>query len=327
MTNGTTQNGTLEPLYQLDVLGPGYEQATLDFPDDYEGQVTATLIRKKAAQTTPKAVLYIHGFIDYFFQTEMAERFNQHGFDFYALDLRKYGRSHLPHQKYYNVREMSEYDAEISQALDIIGAEGHDKVLLCGHSTGGLTTTLYAAHHPDHLLIKALWVNSPFYDFNMNPIKKKLGLPNLSRVGKICPDLKFPSELNKWYVTSLHHSLKGEWDFNLEWKQVTYPMVRLSFVRAIFEAQKEIHQGVSLNVPALVMHSHQTKNPKKWHKYAQTSDVILDVKHIKKYAKKIKGDVTISEIKDGLHDLVLSEKSVRETVYQQLFEWLKQKGL
>lgn len=327
MTNGTTQNGTLEPLYQLDVLGPGYEQATLDFPDDYEGQVTATLIRKKAAQTTPKAVLYIHGFIDYFFQTEMAERFNQHGFDFYALDLRKYGRSHLPHQKYYNVREMSEYDAEISQALDIIGAEGHDAVLLCGHSTGGLTTTLYAAHHPDHPLIKALWVNSPFYDFNMNPIKKKLGLPNLSRVGKICPDLKFPSELNKWYVTSLHHSLKGEWDFNLEWKQITYPMVRLSFVRAIFEAQKEIHQGVSLNVPTLVMHSHQTKNPKKWHKYAQTSDVILDVKHIKKYAKKIKGDVTICEIKDGLHDLVLSEKSVRETVYQQLFEWLKQKGL
>jgi alpha-beta hydrolase superfamily lysophospholipase len=29
----------------------------------------------------------------------MAEKFNQHGYDFYALDLRKYGRSHLSHQK------------------------------------------------------------------------------------------------------------------------------------------------------------------------------------------------------------------------------------
>ena len=318
---------TIEPLYQLDVLGSGYEQATLDFPDDYEGQVTATLVRKKAEHATRKAVLYIHGFIDYFFQTEMAEQFNQHGFDFYALDLRKYGRSHLPHQKYYNVREMAEYDAEISQALEIIGAEGHDAVLLCGHSTGGLTTTLYAAHHPDHPLIKALWVNSPFYDFNMNLIKKKLGLPNLSRVGKICPDLEFPSELNKWYVTSLHKSLKGEWDFNLEWKKTTYPLVRLSFIRAIFEAQKEIHQGVTLTVPALVMHSDQTKNPKKWHKHAQSSDVILDVKHIDKYARKMKGDVTISEIKGGLHDLVLSEKSVRDQVYQQLFQWLASKGL
>ena len=78
----------LQPLYQPDILGTGYEQATLNFPDDYEGKVVATLIRKKAAQPTKKAVLYIHGFIDYFFQTEMAERFNQHGFDFYALDLR-----------------------------------------------------------------------------------------------------------------------------------------------------------------------------------------------------------------------------------------------
>lgn len=316
-----------EPLYQPDVLGSGYEQATLNFPDDYEGQVTATLVRKKAEHATSKAVLYIHGFIDYFFQTEMAEQFNQHGFDFYALDLRKYGRSHLPHQKYYNVRDIAEYNAEITEALDIIAAERHDAVLLCGHSTGGLTTTLYAAHHPDHPLIKALWLNSPFYDFNMHPIKKKLGVPNLSRVGKICPDLKFPSELNKWYGASLHKSMHGEWDFNLEWKQASYPMVRLSFVRAIFEAQKEIHQGIKLNIPALVMHSHQTKNPKKWHKDAQTSDVILNVKHIEKYAKKIKGDVTISKIHNGLHDLVLSEKSVRENVYQQLFEWLKQKGL
>ena len=59
-----------EPLYQLDVLGSGYEQTTLNFPDDYEGKVTATLVRKKSATTTQKAVLYIHGFIDYFFHKQ-----------------------------------------------------------------------------------------------------------------------------------------------------------------------------------------------------------------------------------------------------------------
>jgi alpha-beta hydrolase superfamily lysophospholipase len=200
----------LAPHYQADILGQGYEQATLNFPDDYEGQVTATLVRKKASQPTSKAVLYIHGFIDYFFQTEMAEQFNQHGFDFYALDLRKYGRSILPHQKYYNVRDLAEYDAEIDQALKIIAAEGHDALLLCGHSTGGLTTTLYAAHHANHPLIKALWVNSPFYDFNMNPIKRALGVPQISKLAKKFPNLKFPSELNKWYTASLHQDLKGE---------------------------------------------------------------------------------------------------------------------
>ena len=315
------------PQYQADILGEGYEQATLNFPDDYEGKVTATLIRKKASQSTNKAVLYIHGFIDYFFQTEMAEQFNQHGFDFYALDLRKYGRSILPHQKYYNIREIAEYDAEITQALEIIGAEHHENVLLCGHSTGGLTTTLYVAHHPNHPLIKALWVNSPFYDFNMNPIKRAVGVPSLSRLAQKFPNLQFPSELNKWYATSLHKDLKGEWDFNLDWKKSSYPKVRISFIRAIYEAQKEIHQDVRVDVPVLVMHSHQTKNPRKWGKDAQSSDVILDVKDIQKYAKKIQGDVTIREIPNGLHDLVLSEKTVRDSVYQQLFSWLETKGL
>lgn len=84
---------------------------------------------------------------------------------------------------------------------------------------------------------------------------------------------------------------------------------------------------MTIDVPVLVMHSHQTKNPKKWGKAAQTSDVILGVKDIQKYAKKIQGDVTIQSIHNGLHDLVLSEKTAREQVYTQLFQWLANKGL
>lgn len=313
--------------YQPDVLGTGYEQLTLNLPDDYEGKVIATLVRKKAAQATKKAVLYIHGFIDYFFQTEMAEQFNAHGYDFYALDLRKYGRSHLPHQKYYYVLNLNEYYAEITEALKIIGNEGHDHVVLSGHSTGGLTTTLYVAHHPNHPLIKALWCNSPFYNFNMPAWKEKFALPRLSALGGHFPNLRFPSELNKWYVTSLHKSLKGEWDFSLEWKKPSYPKVYLSFVHAIYEAQKEIHSGTQISVPTLVMHSHQTKNPRKFNKDAQTSDVILSVKGIEKYAKKLEGDVTIMTIKNGLHDLVLSAPPVRAEVYTKLFTWLQQKSL
>lgn len=161
----------------------------------------------------------------------------------------------------------------------------------------------------------------------MNPIKRAVGVPSLSRLAQKFPNLQFPSELNKWYAASLHKDLKGEWDFNLDWKKSSYPKVRISFIRAIYEAQKEIHQGVRVDVPVLVMHSHQTKNPRKWGKDAQSSDVILDVKDIQKYAKKIQGDVTIREIPNGVHDLVLSEKTVRDSVYQQLFSWLETKGL
>lgn len=313
--------------YQTDVLGPDYQQLVLEFPDDYEGKVVATLVRKKNTQATTKAILYIHGFIDYFFQTEMADQFNQQGFDFYALDLRKYGRSRLGHQQLYNVRDLSEYDAEINKALEIIQAEGHDAVLLSGHSTGGLICTLFAAHHPQHSLIKGLWANSPFYDFNMSEFEKNKALPQLSKLGRLLPNLTIPSGLNKWYVPSLHCHYHGEWNFNLEWKQPSYKMVKLSFIRAIYEAQKEIHAGVTLTIPTIVMHSHQTTNPKKWGIEAQTSDVILNVNDIQKYAEKMIGDISIQTIENGLHDLVLSAPKVREQVYQHLFAWIKEKGI
>lgn len=311
--------------YQTDILGEDYQQLTLNFADDYDGKVVATLVRKKSAQATKKAVLYIHGFCDYFFQTEMAEQFNQHGYDFYALDLRKYGRSKLPHQKFYYLLDLREYDAEITKALEIIGQENHNQVLLAGHSTGGLITTLYAAHYPDHRLIKALWTNSPFYDFYKSVIEKKVGIPLLSQVGERLPNAKFPSGLNQWYTPSLHKDFYGEWDFNLNWKPKSLPFVHLCFVNAIHKAQKEIHRGISLNIPTLIMHSHQSKYPKKWGVDAQQSDVILDVKDMTHNAKKMKGDVQTLAIKNGLHDLVLSAPPVRKKVYEDLFSWLEQK--
>ena len=311
--------------YQTDILGKDYQQLTLNFADDYDGKVVATLVRKKSAQATKKAVLYIHGFSDYFFQTEMAEQFNQHGYDFYALDLRKYGRSKLPHQKFYYLLDLREYDAEITKALEIIGQENHNQVLLAGHSTGGLITTLYAAHYPDHRLIKALWTNSPFYDFYKSVIEKKVGIPLLSEVGERLPNAKFPSGLNQWYTPSLHKDFYGEWDFNLNWKPKSLPFVHLCFVNAIHKAQKEIHRGITLNIPTLIMHSHQSKYPKKWGVDAQQSDVILDVKDMTHNAKKMKGDVQTLAIKNGLHDLVLSAPPVRKKVYEDLFSWLEQK--
>lgn len=311
--------------YQTDILGEDYQQLTLNFADDYDGKVVATLVRKKSAQATKKAVLYIHGFSDYFFQTEMAEQFNQHGYDFYALDLRKYGRSKLPHQKFYYLLDLREYDAEITKALEIIGQENHNQVLLAGHSTGGLITTLYAAHYPDHRLIKALWTNSPFYDFYKSVIEKKIGIPLLSEVGERLPNAKFPSGLNQWYTPSLHKDFYGEWDFNLNWKPKSLPFVHLCFVNAIHKAQKEIHRGISLNIPTLIMHSHQSKYPKKWGVDAQQSDVILDVKDMTHNAKKMTGDVQTLAIKNGLHDLVLSAPPVRKKVYEDLFSWLEQK--
>jgi alpha-beta hydrolase superfamily lysophospholipase len=90
-------------------------------------------------------VLYIHGFVDYFFQTHLAEFFTARGYDFYALDLRKYGRSLLAHQTPNFCTDIAEYYTEIDEAVRIIReADGHDTLLVNGHSTGGLIAALWA---------------------------------------------------------------------------------------------------------------------------------------------------------------------------------------
>ena len=98
---------------QPDVLGAGYEALTVELPDDAEGAVVATLVRRRAAATTNRAVLYIHGFSDYFHQIELAEFHAARGEDFYAIDLRKNGRSLLPHQTPTRMADVSDYYPEI----------------------------------------------------------------------------------------------------------------------------------------------------------------------------------------------------------------------
>jgi alpha-beta hydrolase superfamily lysophospholipase len=128
--------------YFPDVLGDGFNKLTFSLKDDYEGKVIATLVRRDSKTKTKKAILYIHGFNDYFFQEEMAKTFNKQGYNFYALDLRKYGRSYLKHQKLNNVRSLQEYDEEIDISLKTINSENNSQVILMGHSTGAYTVAL-----------------------------------------------------------------------------------------------------------------------------------------------------------------------------------------
>ena len=67
--------------WEPDVLGDGYECRRVEQGKDYSGRVVSTVIRKLAPDSvnTAKAVLYVHGFNDYFFQEEMGNEFVDHG--------------------------------------------------------------------------------------------------------------------------------------------------------------------------------------------------------------------------------------------------------
>lgn len=310
-------------IYASDILN-GYEQTSIELKNDYEGKAIATLIRRLTPTLSDIAILYIHGFNDYFFQEEMGHQFNNTGYNFYALDLRKYGRSYLPHQKFNDIHNLKAYYEEINQALHIIRSENNKKVILMGHSTGGLIVTLYAKDNTSNAMFDGVILNSPFFEFNMSSTILEKLIPLASTIGKIFPNIQISGVLNPEYGESLHKDYQGEWDYNLEWKPNTPPPISLAWLRAIREGHKELKTTYKINEPILVMHSTATITDKFNYLQMHTMDAVLNVKHISSLAKNIKGEVQITAIEGGMHDLILSQREVREKVYQLMIEWIKQ---
>ena len=309
--------------YFADILGNGFRQATIVQPTDYEGSVTCTIIKKQTPEKSSKAVLYVHGFNDYFFQEEMAERFIKEGYNFYAVDLRKYGRSYLSHQKFNNVRDLPEYFADIDTVLSIIQSEGSDKILLSGHSTGGLIVSLYAAAQNGKEKFDAVLLNSPFFDLNVKSVLKKTAIPVIVKRAEKHQETTISAGLNPLYGESLHKDAHGEWSYNLGWKPHIAPPVNFGWIRAIHIGQLKLAQGLQIDKPVLVLHAAKSIDEKKWSDVMFTGDAVLNVQEIALQAQNIVGQYSIQAIQGGMHDLILSPKPVREEVYSTIFNWAK----
>ena len=282
---------------------PGFEAQPLDFPDDYDGRVVATLVRLSVGDAPRGAVLYVHGFVDYFFQRHMAERFAAEGYAFHALDLRKHGRSWLAHQHPCFCKDMAEYDADITAAIDAIGGP----VLLAGHSTGGLVCSLYAHRGVRRDALRALWLNSPFFDWNVGPVRRAQ-LAVAALMGQAFPFLNDPKAFSPAYGRSVHRDLDGEWDFDLRLKPLHGFPAYFGWIGAVLAAQAKVHAGLDITCPVLTMHSDE-------------ADIVLDWRHIARWGRTLGPQAAVLAFPGGLHDLMLSRREVRDAVFSALFSW------
>lgn len=309
--------------YAPDVLGPDFEQLPLAQPADYEGPVVCTLIRRarSAAAGTGRAVLYVHGFNDYFFQRELAAEWEAHGYRFYALDLRKYGRSLLPHQRPNNVRDLTEYFADLDAARAVIHREGAEVLVLNAHSTGGLIAALHAAAQPGAWA--ALVLNSPFLELNQPRWLRAAVVPLVTRLGRLLPDLPVPNNLPLGYGESLHRAYHGEWDFDLHWKPRALFPINAGWLRAIRRGQRQVAAGLTVQAPVLVLHSARTVGRyQPFNDEYFQADGVLNAADIGRLAPRLGPRVTAESIEGGMHDLVLSRPPVRAEVYRRIFAWL-----
>jgi alpha-beta hydrolase superfamily lysophospholipase len=308
---------------ETDVLGPPYERQTIDLGSDDEGPLTATLVRRRSESPTGGAVLYVHGFVDYFFQTHLADFYTARGLDFYALDMRKYGRSLLEHQTPNFVRDLGEYYAELDEAARLIREEdGRGRLLVNGHSTGGLVTALWAHDRRDAGVVDALFCNSPFFDLNASWLLRKVVTPATIQIGRVRPYADLKLGLGDVYGQSIHAHHRGEWEYDLAWKPLSGFPVRAGWLRAIRHGQARVHAGLDIRVPVLVACSTASYKRARWGDEAHSADSVLDVDHIARWTPALGRVVSLVRIDGGLHDLTLSRPAAREQLFGELGRWL-----
>lgn len=337
-------------MHTMPVYGKEFHSTLIEYPYGSSKRTDSL-----AAKPAHGIILYVHGYNDYFFQRELAEKADSAGYAFFAIDLHYCGRSLMPGDARGDMRNMREFFAELDYAVelarvitkeraeslalmselaDTADTTGRERrlldvsrradslpMVLMGHSQGGLLTAFYADQRPEEKFA-ALVLNSPFFDFNFNWLVRNLAIPVVSEIAILLPDFSIGSSGNPNYAYSLDKKYYGEWLYNTEWKSESRPEQFLGWVRAIHKAQQELHRGFHINSPTLVMHGDCTEKSEEWSENYMHCDGVLDVEHIEKWAPKVGPNVKTETVAGGLHDLFLSRKAVRDEAYAKAFRFI-----
>jgi alpha-beta hydrolase superfamily lysophospholipase len=319
--------------WRPDVL-PGYWQLTIPLGPDYdgEGDIVATLLRRGDTAETGHAVLAVHGYTDYFFHTALADHFARRGFAFYALDLHKCGRSWRTGQTPHFTTDLVRYDVELDRALAVIDEQTSSaKVLVYGHSVGGLIVSLWL----DRLRrrdattragVGGLVLNSPWLDLHGSPILRwPVTTALIATIARVREKRVARRPGEGGYGASLHHDYHGEFDYNLQWKPLGGFPITFGWLRAVRRGQAQLHRGLDVGVPNLILRSDHSVNEAKETTDAitlQCGDAVLDVTQIARWAGCIGNHSTMVPVTDAKHDVFLSMPQPRQVAYGRLDTWL-----
>lgn len=294
-------------------------------PDGTSPDPVATLVhrsRTARGEQRSRAVLYVHGFVDYFFQTHHAQTWEAAGFDFYALDLRDYGRSIRAGRQPNWILDLHTYDEEIATTLELLRGE-YDEVLIEGHSTGGLIVALYASRH--HGAVDGVVLNAPWLDLNESWFLRRLVAPFLRTFGHLVPRIPI-SNLGADYGRSLHVSTGGEWEYELGWKPLDGFGVYVGWLAAVLKGHSAVKRGLGIGVPVFMGTSAaRGDNNRPTDLELATTDVVLSPPQMWNLAANLGRDVTTVRITGGRHDLTLSRKEPRERFAAELSAWLAER--
>ena len=317
-----------------DILGKPFAQRTLELGEDADGPAVATLVRalpsglpRMLGPLADVDVLYVHGWSDYFFQRELARFWNRLGARFYALDLRRYGRSLRPGQAPGYIASLSDYDADIAAALAAMRGNARGRVrrlVLMGHSTGGLTLTLWAARHP--AAAAALVLNSPWLELQTGAIGRQAIAPLVQMRARFDPLGAHPV-VDLGFYTRAQRELGTLPDSPVGWRPERGFPTHPGWLAAVMAGHARVAGGVDVGCPALVLLSRRFSSPMQWSDQMTSTDSVLVVDDIARAATRIGDEVTVARIDGAVHDVFLSAPGPRGAAYDALERWLVGPGI
>ena len=317
--------------WQQDILGGDFESHSFvaTGPDGVER--TATLVRlrpdpdRAAANGRRGAVLFLHGWSDYFFNVDLARFWAGAGYDFYALDMHNHGRSLRPESPGGYVADLAAYDAEIEEARRIIRTEGAPGPLaLMGHSTGGLVAALWTSRHPGD--VSLLVLNSPWLEMHGSSLVRRAAAGMVRPVARLRPQtvLRLPERGHYWRTIS--SAADGEWPLDERYRpRMAFP-VRAGWLRAVLAGHARVARGLAIEAPILVLLSKGSANGLLWSEEMRRADAVLDVNTVSARALTLGRTVTLERIDGALHDVFLSPEPIRSDAYSRLARWLRAYG-
>jgi len=343
-------------LWRRDVLGRRFESLELDLSPDDEGPVVATLVRHTgpgAAQGTPrsaakgaaagpegqppglpgpagraKVVLYLHGWADYFLQAELADHLVAGGFHFYALDLRKFGRSLRSWQTPGYTTDLAVYDEDLDAALAAVKADvanrtgipGVPTVHLLAHSFGGLVAALWADRNPGAL--GTLILNAPWLELQGSSLIRNIAMQLVEPLARTDPrrPLLLPSMPGYW--DSVSRTAHGEWELDPQWRpRASFP-IRPGWTKAVLAGHAAVQRKLDIASPVLVMLSGRTRIQTEWSEGLMDLDAVIDVEETARRALGLGRRTAVFRYPGAIHDVFLSRPAVRREAYADLLLWL-----
>ncbi|PWD50646.1 alpha/beta hydrolase [Serinibacter arcticus] len=322
--------------WAADVLGRGHEARTLPLADDFEGEVVTTLVRYRPeldpGRSLPRglgsagaqrfAVVYLHGWSDYFFNHELGPFWSDNGAAFYALDLRKYGRSLRAHHTPGYVDDLATYDEDLEAALAVVEQEHPGlPVVLMGHSTGGLTVSLWADRHPDRLA--GLVLVAPWLETQGSSVVRTLSAPIVTEIAKNFPLRLTPQIDLGFYNRTISNLHDGEWELVAPWRPSHSFPARYGWLAAVLRGHTKVAQGLDVDVPVLVVRSAKSLISPVWDPAMAESDIVIEVDVIAERALRIARTVTVATVPGAIHDVLLSRREVRDDAYDRIARWVR----